>query len=132
MVSQRHTKQRQAVLGVVKLSPQPVSAEEILVRLRRRWSDFGAATVYRNLDRLTKRGEIYRVESDDGVKRYVGHAWHAATFRCQRCGKERSLPPGRLPAYVNQTMWGRQVVFASRLMAQGLCGSCARQLKIRS
>lgn len=125
----RHTKSRQAVLRAVKLSPQALGADQVLKRVQPWWPDANAATVYRNLDFLTKRGEIYRLEGEDGVKRYIGHSFHEVRFRCQRCGKVRALPSQSLQEYVNRKMWGKQTVFFSRLTAQGLCGSCMRILK---
>lgn len=125
----RRTQQRQAVLRTVKLSPQPLDADQIHDRLRKFAPSISAATVYRNLDYFTKRGEVYRVEGEDGIKRYIGHSFHEVVFRCQRCGKVRALPSETLQTYVNRKMWGKQAVFFSRLTAQGLCGECLRALK---
>ncbi len=129
LVTTRHTKQRQAVLRTVKLSARPVGAEEIQRHLRRPFPSISVATVYRNLEFLAQRGELYRVEGDDGIKRYIGHSFHQVIFRCQRCGKVRELPSTTLQTYVNRKMFGRQSVFFSRLTAQGLCGGCLRELK---
>lgn len=125
----RHTKPRQLVLRTVKLSPVALTARQVHQRVRQAHPSAGSATVYRNLDWLAKRGELYRVEGDDGVKRYIGHSFHQVLFRCQRCGKVRELPSDSLQTYVNRKMWGRQTVFFSRLTAQGLCGSCLQRLK---
>ena len=125
----RHTKQRQAVLRTVKLSTAALTADQVLRRLKPVLPEANSATIYRNLEFLSRRGEVYRVEGDDGVKRYVGHSFHEVMFRCQRCGKVRQLPSDSLQAYVNRKMWGKQAVFFSRLTAQGLCGSCLKALK---
>lgn len=125
----RHTKTRQWTLRAVKLSPRALTAEEVFAAVKRRCPEAGLATVYRNLEFFARRGELYRVEGDDGVKRYIGHSFHQVLFRCQRCGKIRELPSVSLQAYVNRKMWGRQTVFFSRLTAQGLCGSCVRVVK---
>lgn len=124
----RHTKQRQAVLRAVKLSAQALTAEEIHVRVRGLFPEMSLATIYRGLDFFSKRGEIYRIEGDDGIKRYIGHAFHEVKFRCQRCGQVRELPSDTLQDYVNRKMWGKQTVFFSRLTAQGLCAACLRAL----
>ncbi len=128
----RHTKSRQAVLRTVKLSSQALTAEQIVSKVKPWWPDANTSTAYRNLDFLTKRGEIYRVDGEDGVKRYVGHSFHEVKFRCQRCGEVRKLPSETLQTYVNRKMPGKQAVFFSRLTAQGLCASCLRELKRKS
>lgn len=125
----RHTKQRQAVLRAVKLSDASLAADDILASLKKTFPTISEATIYRNLNFLAKRGEIYRVDGDDGIKRFIGHSFHQVQFRCQRCGKIRELPSDTLQMYVNKKMWGQQTVFFSRLTAQGLCGECSRELR---
>lgn len=131
MPSLRHTPQRQAVLRIVKLSPQPLAAEDVFRQVKKLVPGVGPATIYRNLEFLSRRGEIYRLEGEDGITRYVGHSIHQIVFRCQRCGKIRELPSETLQHYVNAKMPGQQAVFFSRLVAQGLCASCLRLLKKR-
>lgn len=125
---QRHTVQRQLVLRFIKLSARPQSAEDVWRAVRRHDRDIGQATIYRNLQLLVRRGEIFRTDSRDGLRRYIGQPWHAAMFTCQRCGKERRLRSRTRPAYVDRKMFGDQIVVVSELTATGLCGGCAREL----
>lgn len=111
MPKARHTKSRQAVLRAVKLSPQAISAEQVLKQVNSWWPEANQASAYRNLDWLTKRGEIYRVEGEDGIKRYIGHAFHEARFRCQRCGETHELSKTIVPDLVKQKAFGRRTVF---------------------
>lgn len=121
----RSSLQRQTLLRAVKFSPTPLTSVEI----RRQVPGLAKATLFRNLETLVRRGEIFLVEGLDGQKRYVGHAWHEAEFRCQRCGKIRHLKSTSLPKYVDRKMFGDQTVFISKLMAQGLCATCVKALK---
>ena len=123
-IEPRHTKQRQAVLRTVKFSPSALSAEQVLSGVKKLWPDIGLATVYRNLDFLTKRGEIYEFEGENGTKQYIGHSSHRAVFRCQRCGQIQEMS-----VTADTDMWKRNVVFISKLSAQGLCASCAKILQ---
>lgn len=125
----RHTKSRQAVLRAVKLSPRAISADQVLTRVKPWWPEANRATVYRNLDFLTKRGEVYRLEGEDGTKQYIGHSFHEIKFRCQRCGEVRKLAEGQLQKFVEQNLSGHQTVFFSKLVAQGLCLTCQKELK---
>ncbi len=126
MPSQRHTEQRQAILRAVKFAPEPLSMAD----LQRRLQSLGIsrATLFRGLRFYLDRGEIAVVDGPRGVQQYVGHAYHSAVFRCQRCGKERRLKGNTLPAYVDRKMFGHQSIVTSQLIAQGLCGTCANSL----
>lgn len=126
MPSNRHTKQRQLILRQVKLSIKPITTDDICRALARTIS---RATVYRNVDVLARRGEIFTVDSLDGKRRYVGHAWHEAEFRCQRCRKTRQLKSDNLSNNVNRKMFGQQRVFVATLRTSGLCAACYRALE---
>ena len=119
----RHSLARRRLLRLVKLSPDPVTAAQIMKRV----PTLSAAATYRNLKYFTDLGEIMLVEGDDGIRRYVGHTWHEAEFRCVRCGRARHLKHRTLPGYVDRKMFGRQVIITSQLKARGLCGECARR-----
>jgi len=123
-MTSRHTKQRQCILRAIKASTRAITADDI-----RAISGCAKTTLYRNLEWLTKRGEIAVVDSDDGVKRYIGHSHHEATFTCQRCGRTRHLMSRTLNDYVQRKMFGPQTVMTSRLMGNGLCTDCTTKLK---
>lgn len=125
----RHTKQRQLILRIIKLSAQPLTAHEVYLRVRKHLRGVGTATIYRNLDVLTRRGEVARVTSDHGLAQFVGHAFHQATFRCQRCHRVQHVPTKKLaPAIKHLQPQGSTVLF-SRLTAEGLCAECASLLE---
>lgn len=122
---QRTSPERQTLLRVVKFSPGPLTSSEIRLLL----PELASTTLFRNLDTLVKRGEIFLVDGLDGKKHYVGHAWHEAEFRCQRCGKTRHLKSQTLPTNINRKMFGNQRVFVATMRASGLCASCLKLLK---
>lgn len=113
---------------MVKFSVEPVTAEAVTKAVKPACPGIGVATVYRNLQHLVERGEIFRVDSHDGIRRFVGHAYHTATFTCQRCGQERQLTSRTLPAYVDRKIFGDQTVTVSQLAASGLCAACRKKI----
>lgn len=119
-----------AVLRTVKFAPTPLTATEMVARLRP--LGISRATLFRTLKYYVELGEIAAIDSRDGRTRYVGHAFHEAVFRCQRCGQERLLKSQTLPAYVDRKMFGRQSVITSQLIAQGMCSSCAKKNHVAS
>lgn len=120
---QRSSPQRQTLLRAVKFAPEPLTSAEI----RRRVPKLASTTTFRNLDNLVRRGEIFVVDGLDGQRRFVGHAWHEAEFRCQRCGMTRHLKSETLPVNINRKMFGHQRVFVATLRASGLCGTCLKK-----
>jgi Fe2+ or Zn2+ uptake regulation protein len=121
----RHTRQRQSILLAVKTSATGLTADAVFSSVKRGLPAVGRATVYRNLETLTKRGELFRFEGEDGVRRYYGHVFHEAVFRCQRCGKHEQIPGVMVPANI----FSKQTILLSRLSAQGICASCTRALR---
>lgn len=112
-------------MRTIKFAAAPLTATTIAAKLRS--AGIGRATLFRVLKRLLANGEIAAIEDRSGATAYVGHAYHQAVFRCQRCGKERTLTSRTLPTYVDRKMFGHQAIVTSQLIAQGLCGSCARK-----
>lgn len=129
MAVARRTPQRQVILRTVKFAPEPLTADEVFSRVRTVDKGIGSATVYRNLQALVKSGELYRVESGDGLRRFVGHAYHRAMFTCQRCGETKERQAQLRPEYVTQAFPGQRVVAVSELVMSGLCANCAKKVR---
>jgi len=127
MSLRRHTPQRAVVLRIVKSGVTPLSTEEVRRRASR--DGISRATVFRNLKLLCAQGEIAMVDAVDGMRRYIGHSAHEATFTCQRCGKVRRLTSRTLNGYVQRKMFGPQTIMTSRLMGYGVCTDCTKKLK---
>lgn len=121
----RTSPQRQTILRMVKFAPAPMTSGE----LRRRLPKLAPATLFRNLEQLVEHGEIFSVDGLDGNRRYVGHAWHEAEFRCQRCGQTQRLDGQVRPNAVDQQVFSRSQVFVTTFRASGLCAACLKELQ---
>lgn len=119
----RHTDARRWILRTVKAAVKPLTAEQVLVSVKKHYPTVNLTTTYRNLGWLAIRGEIYVIEGIDGIKRYIGHSFHEQTFRCQRCGKVQKLALEDLVDAVKYRL-RKQPVFYSRLMVVGWCKRC--------
>lgn len=128
MSNSRHTLQRQTVLLAVKSSGRFLRAEEVFQLVKRKCPGIGLATVYRNLDHLAKRSEIFSFEDRDGVRRYAGFAFHDSSFTCERCGRRVDVPLRDFEDQLMQALRGRTIYF-SRLDVRGLCRQCAADRK---
>ena len=81
------TKQREAILDVIRREKRHYTAEEILALSRLRLPTISRATVYNNLHALERDGEIRRISGEDGADRYdssfVPHG-HLFCTKCRR------------------------------------------------
>ena len=122
---ERQTEQRMILLRAMKLATEPVSPAKLQQLAAKH--HISRSTLYRTLRMFVADGQIAMVENAQGKPAYVGHVYHQAIFRCQRCGKERRLRSQTLPGYVDRKMFGHQAIITSQLIAQGLCGTCAKK-----
>ena len=82
------TSSRQAIIEVFEENRKHLSAEEVYEFLKKRNQKAGIATVYRNLDLLTRIGILHRVNFGDGkdhfeITRKPTHHHHLV---CNKCG----------------------------------------------
>jgi len=94
----RMTRQRRAILQVVKATECHPTAEEVYRRVWRRLPRIGLATVYRNLERLAEVGALQRLELGRGQMRFESRPEPHAHVRCTRCGGVRDAPEAVLPS----------------------------------
>jgi Fe2+ or Zn2+ uptake regulation protein len=122
----RKSKQKQAILGVIKGTRSHPSAGWIYEQVKKEIPNISLGTIYRNLRLLEKDGEILELETSnqgrfDGITRDHYH------FKCDRCGRifDMDMP-------VDEAMNERAAretgfdVFRHRLEFSGLCKDCAR------
>jgi Fur family ferric uptake transcriptional regulator len=124
----RKTEQRTLILQALKnCSPHP-AAEEVYKQVRERMPGISLATVYRNLDRMTRLGLIRRLGSGGSRRRRYDPGTNAhGHFWCLSCGAVEDIPPDlQQPAIDRAHPWLRQrVVYTASTDYQGLCPRCA-------
>lgn len=85
------TKQREAILRVLKESSTHQSAGDIILRLKESGIKIGTATVYRTLEKLLADGYIKRLVPEDASSacyQYLGSRECSEHFhlKCTKCG----------------------------------------------
>lgn len=90
------TKQRLAVLEVVRAEKRHYTAEEIFALARLRLPTISRATVYNNLHALERDGEIRRISGEDGRDRYDSSNIPHGHLFCIRC---HSISDFNYPAF---------------------------------
>jgi len=81
------TRQRAVILEELrKVSTHP-SADEIYEMVRKRLPRISLGTIYRNLEVLSEKGDIRKLDTGSHLKRFDGRAEHHYHIRCLRCDR---------------------------------------------
>jgi Fur family peroxide stress response transcriptional regulator len=82
----RDTKQRLAILRVLRHTDTHPTADWIYDQVRKEIPNISKGTVYRNLKVLREDGLISELNLSGTVSRYEGNQENHYHFRCQKCG----------------------------------------------
>ncbi len=123
----RGAKMEAAVLGVLRRHGAPLSAYDLLGRLRRSHPKLAPPTVYRALRSLTESGRVHKIESLKAfvVCRHGNDPAAAIMAICEDCGVvEETVAPDLLDALSGVA--GRSGFAATRPVIEvyGLCADC--------
>jgi Fe2+ or Zn2+ uptake regulation protein len=83
----RKTKQREAVLNVIRNARTHPTADRVYDEVRKMIPNISKGTVYRNLKVLRERGEISELNLRGTMSRYEGRQESHYHFRCEQCGR---------------------------------------------
>ena len=125
-MSERRTRQLDAVYDVVCASHDHPTAEEVCARVRRKLPRVSLGTVYRNLQKLAACQQVRIVQLADRSARYDSVVEEHDHFVCERCGAVTDLlrQPRTRPACATLSRSG-YAVRAHALTYYGLCPTCA-------
>lgn len=83
----RITKQRKAILRVLKNTKSHPTADWIYEQVKKEIPNISLGTVYRNLNVLSELGKIQILDYGSTYSRYDGNPENHYHFRCEKCGK---------------------------------------------
>lgn len=95
---QRYSKKREAILSLLRMTPNHPSAEQIYQQMKLQYPDISLGTVYRNLSQFKEQGEIICVATVNGVERFDANVDPHVHFICQSCGRVQDLHQMEIPA----------------------------------
>lgn len=124
----RMTKQRKLLLDELRGMNSHPTADELHLRVQESLPKISLATVYRNLELLTRQGEIRTIELAGMPRRYDGDVHPHFHMQCIDCGVVVDIDARVLPdigSILRRT--GRYEILEMRLEFDGLCGDCRRQ-----
>ncbi len=124
---ERVTPQRLAVADALAASGQPLTAEELLRRLRGRRAAIGRATVFRALEALVGAGVARRLELEGHGSAYVAcPAEHHHHLACMECGRVLEIDETYLRGIAERVASDTGfVIDDARVDFYGRCSACA-------
>ncbi len=95
----RFTKQRQAILEVMRHTDIHPEASWVYAEVRKVLPQISLGTVYRSLEALVEDGYLMAIQSVGDARRYdVKHPQHHHLV-CKKCGKIFDIPTEHLPQF---------------------------------
>lgn len=125
----RKTRQRAAILEVLRSIKSHPTAAELHALVRKRLPRISLGTVYRNLDALARQGSIRKLLSGREEARFDGDLSGHYHVRCTDCGRVGDVFGLELPN-VDPAEPGRASGFeilGCRLEFIGVCPECRRR-----
>ena len=89
----RSTRQRQAIVEVVRALDDHPTAEHVFFEVRKRLPTISLGTVYRNLNLLAEQGIIAEFSMSENARRYDGNTGRHSHIICTVCGAIRDIWP---------------------------------------
>lgn len=120
----RITKQRTIILEKLRQVHTHPTADEVYAMTRKELPRISLGTVYRNLEVLSRRGEILCLENGAAQKRFDANTVPHHHVRCTRCGKVADVRvPLPMPSLEAALVEGFTVT-AAHILFEGVCDTC--------
>lgn len=128
--SQRLTKQKTAILEILRSVDTHPTAEWIYQEARKEIPGLSLGTVYRNLNQLRDNGEILELNYGSSQSRFDGVAQNHYHFRCIQCGRIWDLPMPLMKTIENKAKVLKNFqIDGHRLEFYGTCEDCQHEEK---
>ncbi len=82
----RKSKQREAILGLLKGTNSHPTADWIYEQVRKEIPNISLGTVYRNLKLLKQEGKVLELDLAGTLSRFEANGRNHHHFRCEQCG----------------------------------------------
>ena len=123
----RQTKQREAILKLLRSARAHYTADQIYDEVRKEISNISKGTVYRNLKILRDTGQISELNLNGTVSRFEGRQDNHYHFRCDNCGRVFDVDEP-VDTELDKKVAGKTgfKITYHQLEFRGLCRDCQR------
>jgi len=127
----RATKQREAILKVLRNTRSHPTADQIYDAVRKEVPNISKGTVYRNLQVLREDGAISELNLNGTISRYEEKQSRHYHFRCERCRRVFDLDEP-VDTEIENRVAERSgfKVSSHQTEFRGLCKDCQQRLKM--
>ena len=87
----KYSRQREVILEYLKSVSNHPTADIIYNEIRKENPNISLGTVYRNLDKLSQKGDIVRLKFTDNKDRFDGNSLHHYHGLCTKCGNVEDI-----------------------------------------
>ena len=126
----RTTQQRKVILEILSAHVDHPTAEELYDEIRETLPSISMGTVYRNLDLLSRKGEITRIPGGTGPSRFDPvHEGHPH-LRCTGCNRVFDLPEEcSLGKLINRSLLKKHGILIEGIQLEILsyCSDCRNE-----
>ena len=125
----KYSKQREALLTLLRSTRSHPSADWLYENLRKEFPNISLGTVYRNLNLLTDIGEALKITTPDGADRFDGCVKPHNHFFCTECRRVLDLDLDmkeieQMNKAAATTFDG--IIESSNTIFYGKCGDCIK------
>ena len=120
----RTTKQRTVILKKLRETAIHPTADEIYSMTRENLPRISLGTVYRNLELLTRQGEIHCLENGGFQKRFDGNMTPHHHVRCVQCGRIGDVEVSMSEPDISQASAHGFTITGAEITFEGICDRC--------
>ena len=122
----RNTIQRDIVLTTVRSMNDHPSADAVYAKIHGEYPSISRATVYRNLEYLSRSGQILHVEMPNGADCYDFNTSDHCHIRCEKCKKVFDISvPFSTRILENKTDPDGFLITKCNVTFTGICPACS-------
>ena len=121
----RMTHQRRIILQELRKTRSHPTADDIYMMVRSIIPRISLGTVYRNLEILSKKGFIRRIDFSGSQKRFDATVENHYHVKCNKCGKVEDVADDVItPVEFNPEKLSDYIILDHNVYLIGICGEC--------
>lgn len=127
----RKSRQRSEIVKILSKKNYHPTADEIYGILREKLGNVSLATVYRNVELLSRMNEIIKIKTDEGPARYDGNTEPHYHVVCKKCGvvKDVSIKKDISKIVDMDSVIEDFVITEYYVRFKGFCNSCLDKMQ---